>query len=83
MTESDVDTILNQEGADIDNQAFCSAEAKDLAFNIYRSNTDRHRDMKSIWTAFNKTLYQVNRKPATVIGQMPLLNAKVDDHDTI
>ena len=47
LTESDVDTILDQEVADIGNQVSCSAEAKDLAFSIYRSNTDRHSDMKS------------------------------------
>ena len=83
LTENDVDIILDQESTGPGKQAFCAAKNKDVAFNIYRTNTDRYSDEKSNWTEFNKALSQDAKKPATVVGQMPLLNAKADQHDTI
>ena len=50
---------------------------------MYRTNTDQQSDMQSDWKEFNKVLYKDDTKLATVVGQVPLLNAKADGHDTI
>ena len=50
---------------------------------FYQENTDRSYDKKANWTEFNKFLYKDNVKPASIVGQTPLLDAKVNRHDTV
>ena len=82
ITEQDVDSILDCENS-IGSKEFNTSTAKDMAFVIYREKTDRYNDKKSDWTELNKFLYKDQVKPATIVGQTPILNAKADAHNTI
>ena len=79
LTREDVDSILNTG----DSPAYNSSQANNMAFLMYRQNTDRSKDRLSDWTEFNKHLCTNQTKPASIVGQMPLLNAKADQHETI
>ena len=54
-----------------------------MAFMMYRQNTDRSKDILSDWTEFNKYTHKDDTKPASIVGMMPLLNQKADEHETI
>ena len=78
----DVDTILDHDTS-YESKEYAKSVATDMAFVMYRSQTDRRKDRKSNWTEFNKFLHKDNAKPATIVGQAPILNAKSDSHNTI
>ena len=62
---------------------FYQSKATDMAFNMFRSQTDKYKDRIADWMEYNKFLYEDKVKPATIVGQAPLLNAKADSHNTI
>ncbi|XP_068200369.1 uncharacterized protein [Palaemon carinicauda] len=83
LSESDVNSLFDMETMNSGNRSFREAKAKDLVFNVVRSAIDIHKKKTSNWTEFNKELHKSDKRPATIVGLMPLLNAKADDHDTI
>ena len=82
ISEQDVNTILDHENG-LGNAAYNTAVAKDMAFILFRSRTNRYCDQKSNWTYFNKYLHKEENKSASIVGQTPILNAKSDAHNTI
>ena len=54
MSESEVDEIFDFESMKDSNIRFREARAKDLVFNIARSDIFRHKGKTYHWTEFNK-----------------------------
>ena len=82
LTIEQVDKILDVENS-TGSQEYRTAQAYNMAFLFYREKTDQTNDKKADWTEFNKYVYRDRVKPASIIGQIPLLNAKANQHDTI
>ncbi len=82
LTEEEVNAILDVESG-VGGVEYKTSVAKDLAFMLYRANTNHSTDKKADWTEFNKFLHKKDLKPASVVDQTPILNAKADAHDTI
>ena len=83
ITEQDVDNILNRNPDNPGFKSFTQAYAKGLAFNMHHQHIDRIKDVNSNWTNYNKNHRGCNDVLATSMGQMPLLNAKANEHKTI
>ena len=83
ITEQDVDNILNRNPDNPGFKAFTQAYAKELAFNMHRQHIGRTKEVNSNWTNYNKKHSGCSDVLATSVGQMPLLNAKADEHNTI
>ena len=83
MSESEVDDMFDFDSMTDGNIRFREARAKDLVFNIVRSDIIRHKEKTSHCTEFNKKLHKDELKHASVVGVQPLLNAKANDHNTI
>ena len=83
VSESEVNDIFDFDSMKDVNIKFREARAKDLVFNIVRSDVVRYKEKTSHWTEFNKKLHKDDQKPASVVGVQPLLNSKANDHNII
>ena len=79
ISKEDVKSILDTDNC----PSYDLAEAKDMAFMMFRQDTERSKDLLSDWTEFNKHLHKDETKPASIVGMMPLLNHKADEYATI
>ena len=82
LSIQDVDTILNYETG-YGSKDYSWSAATDMAFVLYRIQTDRMSNKKSDWTEYNTFIHRNEAEKASVVGQCPLLNAKSDEHNTI
>ena len=60
ITEEDVDSILDVDSG-VGSSKYNTSAANNMAFMLYRANTDRSTDNKADWTEFNKFVHKNDR----------------------